>query len=877
MTIRKKLILFTLLFISLLVGIFIFTLYFANIAKGDAVVINLAGRERMLSQKLVKEIFMYDKNLIKKEDVALTAKVFETTLNALTSGGDAPIDLKMTKFTHLEEERDPLVKDKLIQLQRSWKEFNTNIINYLDNKENESALQFIIKNNLNILTEMNNIVSMMEKNSTKSSLYLDYIIAFAISIGFLIGFFLFQTARKIDLKIKNIISINHRLSSGDLSSQIESPKRLIDEIDTLTSFTKKMSDSFNRLIADTKTNVFNVGISDIKLKSIKVLLQNNIKRTTNDINYTIEKTNNIIKSIYDNNAEIAKVKENSTDVVISGREMLKSIELFSELIEEIIKSNEKTAEEINVIMNMIETTANQIEIAAVNVVEVKDANEMVKRDILKTFEAAKIITTEMDAVSSAVNEQSASIEDVANNAKKAEEFSLENLTKANDGVKSLEILTKSISDIKSKVFNIVDNIKELSDMATNIGKITDTIDEISEQTNLLALNAAIEAARAGEAGKGFAVVADEVRKLAERSLFAAKDIAKLIQEIQLKVDNSTKVSEESISAVEKGSEVVSNTSNIITQIREASEFSKNFAMQISNATSEQTEVSSQLVKSILNVKEKCDHIVEFVDGLQNSGNIILDKMNQMENMITTINDSSQLQRKSVENLNLVINNIKNSNHKVNSNIKEQRVSGENVVTKIENTDIRVNELNKKINYQVESVKEIEEILNNLRELNNKNTQITDQMSEIQSYNSKVSSELSKSINVFKVNYKFDVLSIISKHKIYFETIFSDMTISDKVEKGLLNNHQNCEFGKWLYNSREIISNFIDPNILKEIESKHQEYHQNIENAVNAFNSGDKEKGFSLMKDVEVFFENRLKPNLQSLVKALLETNQLNKV
>ncbi len=866
MTIKGKLITFSLIFLALLVGIFVTTLYLASLTKEDAVVINLAGRQRMLTQKLSKELSLYEKNKIKKDDIILTAKLFDTTLKALIYGGEAALDLKMTKFTTLPPAQNQKIKNQLLKVKNMWDTFYANVNSYLENKKEEN-LDYVLDHNIQLLKEMNKAVFMMQKDSEAKGLYLDYAMIIAIVIGIILCFLFFMTAKKINTKISEVIEITDRLSSGDLSVEISVPKKIVDETETLNFYIKKLSDNFNQLIGQIKANVLDVEIGSIGLKKVKTFLEKSIKQTSVEIETTVEKTKELINSIYESNEELLEIKNISNDVSDSAREMEKGIGVVSELISKIAEVSNTTIDVIETIIKGVEHTADQISQAANGVLDVRNAGEMVKEKIVKTVESAEIITAEMDAVSSAVNEQSASIENVAENAKKAQELSEETLDKANRGVESLQTLVNSIADIKDKVFDIVKDIEELSGMASDIGKITDTIDEIAEQTNLLALNAAIEAARAGEAGKGFAVVADEVRKLAERSSIAAKDIASLIKNIQQKVANSTKVSEESIAAVENGTQLAENTSNVVKEINMASEESKNFVMQITNATTEQAEVSAQLVKSVLNVKEKCDHILELSKELEESGDIILSKMDEMEAMVTAINNTAQEQKESSENVIKAILEMKDSISYTETTMNEQKESVVAVVEKVDNTDRLITNLTEKTDYQIQAVEKIENVLNDLTEINKTNSDNLEKITEIQIHSMEISEKLMKDFEVFKLNKNFEVYSAVEKHKIYLEAIATEMEISDKIGDDMLKNHENCDFGKWLYEIKDKLKNV---SYLDDLEKAHREYHERIWNAVKTFNSGEKDKGKELLKEAKEFFETRLQSNLQKLSRELIK-------
>lgn len=171
-------------------------------------------------------------------------------------------------------------------------------------------------------------------------------------------------------------------------------------------------------------------------------------------------------------------------------------------------------------------------------------------------------------------------------------------------VKGSRVVTETINgigDIQQRVFALAGRIKELGGHSQEIGEIIQVIDDIAEQTNLLALNAAIEAARAGEHGKGFAVVADEVRKLAERSGGATKEIADLISTIQAGIGNAIKAMEEGTKEVEKGSQLADQAGVALQEIDQTIELANRQVLTI-------TEVSDKISGEFRDVAKAMENV-----------------------------------------------------------------------------------------------------------------------------------------------------------------------------------------------------------------------------------------------------------------------------
>jgi len=194
---------------------------------------------------------------------------------------------------------------------------------------------------------------------------------------------------------------------------------------------------------------------------------------------------------------------------------------------------------------------------------------------------------EITNTSSAVEELTVSMKQVSNNAEASAEAARRALDAAEQGNRAVRDTLEGMQRIRASVQATAKKIKSLGDRSLEISEIINVINDITEQTNLLALNAAIEAARAGEAGRGFAVVADEVRKLAEHSRNATKDIAALIKAIQAETNEAVVVMEEGTKEVEVGARLADQAGKALEAISSVVRQSAELVQEISLASKQQ--------------------------------------------------------------------------------------------------------------------------------------------------------------------------------------------------------------------------------------------------------------------------------------------------
>ena len=204
----------------------------------------------------------------------------------------------------------------------------------------------------------------------------------------------------------------------------------------------------------------------------------------------------------------------------------------------------------------------------------------------------------VEQTSSIVNQVSHAMAEVAQNVQAATEGARQTSEAARGGMELVEKTVLGMEKIKGAMDTASSKIVELGEQSAEIGKIVTVIDDIAAQTNLLALNAAIEAARAGEQGRGFAVVADEVRKLAERVTEATKEIASLIDNVQKGVTESIKATEDGTTEVSEGAQLTEEAGKALKQIMVSVDSVAQQIEQISAAAEEVSASSDEMVKTI---------------------------------------------------------------------------------------------------------------------------------------------------------------------------------------------------------------------------------------------------------------------------------------
>ncbi|MCY6369398.1 methyl-accepting chemotaxis protein [Clostridium ganghwense] len=307
-----------------------------------------------------------------------------------------------------------------------------------------------------------------------------------------------------------------------------------------------------------------------------VYIARNIRKV-NDLSFAIAEGDLTQKINIDNNNELGKMSNNLNKMSNNLRNLIITI---SESLEQVVA----TSEELTANSEQTQQSAYQVAESTQEIAEGSEKQVLIAVDTTKTAE--EIFT---------------GMEQISENVQNITNISLKTFDKAEKGNKVVSSAVEQMNNISEKVSDSSKVVSLLGDKSSEIGNIVSLITTISEQTNLLALNAAIEAARAGEQGKGFAVVADEVRKLAEQSAVAAGNITALVSEIQNEIVNAVKAMDNGTVAVRKGINMVNETGESFGEILQDIDYMASRMQDISAVTEEISAGTHTMLEAVQNI------------------------------------------------------------------------------------------------------------------------------------------------------------------------------------------------------------------------------------------------------------------------------------
>ncbi|HAM52765.1 MAG TPA: hypothetical protein DCP92_19490 [Nitrospiraceae bacterium] len=496
------------------------------------------------------------------------------------------------------------------------------------------------------------------RKSISSNIRRSFII---LSVSIVVAIFLFAFGMKmlseqvIVRPIMQMEQVAEKMASGDLKTAIETAGN--DEFAALGRAMNKMASNLKDMLI--KVRAVSKKVSEvtggIALSSVKVLAGSNVQHET------VERTSKYI----------AEIDNSISSVAMAADNLATSSERASSSVTEMATSIENVAESANVFSINASDAATSIEEMVASIKEIAESLELISISSEETASSIAEINTAVKEVERSAIESVSLAEHVTAEA-------------SGKGMKAANAAIKGMEEIKTNVGAIAEVINRLEKRSEEIREILKVIADVADETNLLALNAAILAAQAGEHGKGFAVVADEIKSLAEKTSLSTKEIDALIKSVEAETRASVDLAKTGIKSVENGVKLVKEVNIALTSILDSSNPSTEKAKLIQRAATEQANVIKGITESIRSISEQIEHISKATKEQSTGSRQIIESIERIKELSRNVKNATNEQSIGGRQISETIETISRQAVQIADATSKQRDRSREIVKVIEN-------------------------------------------------------------------------------------------------------------------------------------------------------------------------------------------------
>jgi methyl-accepting chemotaxis protein len=461
-------------------------------------------------------------------------------------------------------------------------------------------------------------------------------------------------------------------------------------------------------------------IIDVQGKDEVAVLENAINRMTFNLKDLLSKVGSITSSISTVTLNIASSSQEIMSVADIQKEAIKgtvtvtenmnnSISKIAGSTEHLSRSSSEIFTSIFEMTTAIEKIAENANVFSETAQETASSIEEMLTTIKQISGSINTLSGSSQEISSSINEVNSTTMDIENRAEQSVILAETVMNNASEkGMHAAGTAMEGMRNIKKSVTDLSGIINMLGKRADDIGKIINIINEVADQTNLLAINAAILASKAGEHGKGFAVVADEIKSLAERTSFSTGEVSDLIKTVQDYIKSSIKMASDGLNTVEKGLVNVQDLSDALKDIAESSKASTEMARAIKKATSEEAIVIQHITVGVQTMTEQTENISLAIQEQNRGSKFIMDATEKVKDLSRQVKIATSEQKDSSKQIANTIESVSNQASQIADATGKQKENSAEMVGSVKKYSDTIDRL-------IKSSNDMNTVIRNLKE------------------------------------------------------------------------------------------------------------------------------------------------------------------